>query len=85
MDTSKKTPLPCGRGVFLFSLFQTLAIEVGGAGVYGDLRHHHAVAVVVEVDLGHTGQGKIKAGAEYVVGDVHNAAEDGQTRTVVGE
>ena len=55
------------------------------AGMAGDLGYHHAVAVVVEIDLGDTGQGKIEPRAEYIIGDVHNAAEDGQARTVVGE
>ena len=67
------------------TLFQSFAVQVSGAGMAGDLGHHQAVAVVVEVDLGDAGQGKIEARAEYIIGDVHDAAEDRQTRTVVGE
>ena len=67
------------------TLFQSFTVQVSGAGMAGDLGHHQAVAVVVEVDLGDAGEGEVKAGAEHVVGDVHDAAEDGQTRTIVGE
>ena len=51
----------------------------------GNLGHHHTITVVVEIDLGDAGEGEIEAGAEHVVGDVHNAAENGQTRAVMSE
>ena len=86
-----KAPLPYGgRGACFIlrryaTLFQTFTVQVSGAGMAGDLGNNQAVTVVMEIDFGDTGQGKIEAGAEYIIGDVHDAAEDGETGTVVGK
>ena len=47
-----------------------------------DLGDDHAVSVVVEENLGQTGQTDVEAGIEHVVGNVHQTAQEGQTKAV---